>query len=202
MNRYSPYLNPGKFELFVGPMCSGKTREMMNRIDKINYMEDCPYLVIKPRLDTRDDEVVSRFGNFSFKCMRADEKKPGELLELVNEKHKVVAIDEIQFFSEEIVRSIEKLLLGNKNVLASGLDLDFRGLPFGNMGYLMAIADEIYKLSAICTYSGCSNPATRTQRLINGEPACYDSPVVLVEGEGEEEYLPRCIKHHVVPGKP
>jgi len=196
---YHPYFNPGKLEVFTGPMRSGKTREMINRIDITSYMESCPFLLLKPKIDTRDDEMKTRFGNLSFPCSFVDEKNPEEILGLIKDEHKLIAIDEVHFFSKKIIKIILKLLRENKNVLVSGLDLDFKGEVFGPMGGLIAMADEVYKQKAVCCYDGCDLPATRTQRIIDGKPAHYDSDIILVGHE--ENYEPRCLKHHIVPGK-
>ena len=105
-----------------------------------------------------------------------------------------MGVDEVQFFDVGIVEICEELARAGKRVICAGLDMDFRGEPFGPMPYLMARAEEVTKLSAICVISG--DPATRTQRLINGEPAAYDDPVVLVGAD--EVYEARSRKHHVV----
>ena len=194
----SPHFNPGKLEVFTGPMRSGKTRELLNRIDKLNYMNGHDFLLIKPELDTRNEEVETRFGNLSFPCQFVEEEDPKEILNIVGEKDKLIAIDEANFFSDNIIEVIEELLKRDKNVLISGLALNFRGEVFGPMGKILARADEVYKLTAVCCYKKCNEPATRTQRLVDGEPAPYDAPLILI-GDEEEGYEPRCLKHHIVP---
>jgi thymidine kinase len=87
-----------------------------------------------------------------------------------------------------------------KQVLVTGLDRDFRGIPFGPMPRLMALADQVTKLTAICMV--CGEPATRTQRLIDGAPAPADSPLIVIGGMGDETYEARCRLHHEVPGAP
>lgn len=87
------------------------------------------------------------------------------------------------------------------NVVVSGLDLDFRGEPFGSMPVLLSLADEVHKLNGVCDYEGCSNPATRTQRLVNGFPASYNAPIILV-GDAKEGYQCRCLQHHEVKDAP
>ncbi|MCA9460460.1 MAG: thymidine kinase, partial [Nanoarchaeota archaeon] len=166
-----PHINPGIFEIYCGPVKSGKTREILNRVDKIKYIEDCNFLFIKPKIDTRNDTVISRFGNISFECIFVDENYPKEILNIINEKVDILLIDEIQFFSKEIVNTIETLLKENIHVIASGLDTDFRGEPFGKMPELMTIATHIHKLTGICDYKGCSKPSLRSQRLVHGKPA-------------------------------
>ncbi len=195
---YSPHLNLGKLEVYTGPMRSGKTREMINRIDKITHISSCSFSLIKPKIDTRDEQVKTRFGEFSFPCFFVDENNPKELLDVVKKKDNLIAIDEAHFFSKEIVGVVRELLKKDKNVLISGLDLDFRGETFGAMGDLLSMADEVYKQKAVCVYKNCGRAATRTQRLVDGAPAHYDSSLILI-GDVEEGYEPRCIKHHFVP---
>jgi len=196
----SPHFNPGKLEVYTGPMRSGKTRELLNRVDKISYVNGYNVLLVKPKVDTRDQDVKTRFGSLSFPCKFIDEDKPEKILNLVKEKEKVIAIDETHFFSSKIIEVVEKLLDQDRNVLIAGLDLNFRGEVFGSMGELLARADEVNKLKAVCCYKNCDQPATRTQRLVNGEPAPYDAPLVLI-GDDKEGYEPRCLNHHKVPGK-
>ena len=192
------HFNPGKLEVFTGPMRSGKTRELLNRIDKLNYMNGHKFLLIKPELDTRSEQVETRFGNLSFPCEFVNEKNPEKILQIVKKEDKLIAIDEANFFSDKLVEVVEKLLKKNKNVLISGLALNFRGEVFGPMGKLLVRADEVYKLKAVCCYKNCNEPATRTQRLVNGKPAPYEAPLILI-GDEEEGYEPRCLKHHKVP---
>jgi thymidine kinase len=109
----------------------------------------------------------------------------------------VVAIDEVQFFGWEVTELCQKLADRGVRVIAAGLDMDFRSEPFGPMPVLMAQAETVEKLQAICVV--CGNPASRTQRLINGQPAAYDDPVILVGGS--ESYEARCRKCHQVPRK-
>src|SRR6056297_1642211 len=189
----SPHFNPGKLEIYTGPMRSGKTRELLNRVDKISYVNGYNVLLVKPKVDTRDQSIKTRIGNLSFPCNFIDEQKPKKILNIVKKNDKIIAIDETNFFSNKIVKVVEKLLEQNKNVLIAGLDLNFRG-------EVLARADEVNKLKAVCCYKDCDQPATRTQRLVNGKPAPYDAPLVLI-GDGEEGYEPRCLKHHRVPGK-
>jgi thymidine kinase len=101
----------------------------------------------------------------------------------------------VQFFDEHIVEVIQELANRGYCVIAAGLDQDFRGEPFGKMPELLAIAETVTKLQAVCAV--CGSPASRTQRLINGKPACYDDPIILVGAS--ESYEPRCRHHHEVP---
>lgn len=197
-------VKPGVLEAFCGPMKSGKTAELIARVNKINFMDGFDMVFIKPRIDKRDKTVKSRFGNTEYNCFFVDEDDPYKILNVVNRDHNLVAIDEIQFFNKGIEKVVEKLLSKNKNVIVAGLDLDFRGEPFGMMPYLLSVADEVIKLRAICSYPKCNASGSRTQRLINGKPANYKSPLILIEDydNKKETYEPRCVMHHKVPGKP
>ena len=109
----------------------------------------------------------------------------------------VVGIDEAQFFDSGIVEVIQRLEKDDKRVICAGLDTDFRGEPFGVMPTIMAIAEHVDKLQAICMV--CGEPASRTQRLVNGKPAFYDDPIIIVGAS--EMYEARCRLHHKVPRK-
>lgn len=184
----------GWLEVITGCMFSGKTEELVRRLRRAVIAKKAT-IAFKPGIDTRYDAmaVVSHSG-FSFNAVPID--NPVALLKRI-EDAEVVGIDEAQFFSPEIVDVVKELTRRGKRVIVAGLDLDFRGEPFGSMPILMALADEITKLHAICTV--CGNIATKTQRLIDGRPARYDDPVILVGGL--ESYEARCNIHHEVPGK-
>ena len=121
-----------------------------------------------------------------------------DIMKHVTEQTDVVAIDEVQFFDWHVVDLCNQLADGGKRVIMAGLDLDFRGEPFGPMPLLMAIAERVDKLHAICV--NCGAPATRTQRLVNGKPTRYDAPIIQVGGS--ESYEARCRHCHSVPGRP
>ena len=123
--------------------------------------------------------------------------KQKEILDYVTEDTEVVAIDEVQFFDEDIVEVAQHLADSGYRVILAGLDQDFRGEPFGPMPQLMCHAEQVTKLQAVC--SVCGSPASRTQRLIDDKPAGYEDPVILVGAS--ESYEPRCRHHHEVPGK-
>lgn len=188
-------------EIYYGAMKSGKTKALLDRIEQFQYLSGQKILVVKPKVDTRDDILKSRHSENGFSCMRVDGNNPLDILGNITDETSVVAIDEVQFFSNEIVSVIETLQRKNINVIAAGLNTDFRGEPFGPMGHLLALADESYSLAGVCDFKGCNRSATRTQRLIDGKPAHYDSPIVLIEGSGKETYETRCLHHHEVPGK-
>lgn len=188
------------FEIYYGAMKSGKTKMLLDRIEQLKYT-DHEILVVKPLVDTRDDVLKSRFSSQQFTCVRVDETNPCEILSYVRDETVLVAIDELQFFSSSIVSIIEELQRKNINIVGAGLGTNFRGETFGAMGDLLVLADEVFSLAGVCDVKGCNRPGTRTQRLIDGKPAPFDSPVVLIEGSGKETYETRCIHHHDVPGK-
>ncbi len=183
----------GRIEVVCGSMFSGKTEELIRRVRRAMIARQ-PVQVFKPRLDDRYgiDRVTSHTG-------QSVEAVPvvltSDILEQIQPDTKVVAIDEVQFFDVGIVQVVQKLADCQLRVICAGLDMDFRGEPFGCMPQLLSLAEEVLKLSAICTV--CGMPATRTQRLVNGEPAFYDDPVIMVGAQ--ESYEARCRKHHYVP---
>jgi len=192
----SDFIRPGVVEGFSGPMASGKSGELLKRVDPLRWTRGVQYIGFKPKTDTRKEN--SRSGEDFMNWIYVSE--PEEILMYVDKCHDLVAIDEIQFFSKEIVKVILDLQRDMKNVIFAGLDRDFAGRPFGFMRDLMFCSNELTKLYGIC--SVCGDKAYYTQRLINGKAACSDSPIVSVEGEdSKERYEPRCFKHHEVPRK-
>lgn len=191
-------INPGALEVICGPMFSGKTFELIHRVEKLKYLEGSKFAFFKPVRDTRTKNVRTRFNGLEAECYPV--KKAEEILEKIN-GYDLVGIDEAQFFQKDIVNVVEKLLKQDINVIVAGLDMDYRGIPFRVMSELLAIADHVEKLFATCFHPRCNRKATRTQRLVGGEPSHYNDPVIVVEGSGEEVYEARCIKHHLVPGK-
>lgn len=195
-------IREGYLEVFCGPMRCGKSRELISRLDRLKYMGGVTSLLVKPCLDTRDKKVKTRFGSLEISCKTIPETNPAQIFSLLDKDPFLVGIEEAQFFNNEIVFVIEGLLKQQRHVVVSGLDLDFRGESFGSMSEIMARANEVHKLTSICQYKHgnyfCNGEATRTQRLVNGKPADYKSPLILVG----DNYEPRCLKHHYVPGKP
>lgn len=183
----------GWIEIVVGPMYSGKSEELIRRIKRAKIAKQ-KVQVFKPIIDDRysKSDVVSHNGD---KAEAICVASSAEILSLVDADTDVIAIDEIQFFDMEIVDVCKKLADKNKRVVCAGLDMDFRGEPFGPVPKLLAMAEFVDKIQAICVV--CGNPATRTQRLINGKPANYTDPIVLVGAH--EAYEARCRKCHIVP---
>lgn len=182
----------GRLEVVCGSMFSGKTEELMRRLRRAEYAKQ-RVLTIKHHIDKRYNQVptciVSHEGRERFAFVVTDGVSGFEkILELAQSNVDVIGIDEVQFFSTPILDVIVQLVDQGKRVITAGLDLDFRGEPFGIMPTLLAIADDVTKLKAICVV--CGNDAHHTQRLINGRPATYDDPIILVGAS--EFYEARC----------
>lgn len=178
-------------------MFSGKTEELLRRIRRAEIARK-KVQIFKPAIDNRYglERVASHNG-----VAREDAVVVAcahEILERIEPDTAVVAIDEVQFFDDAIAYVADRLAGRGLRVIAAGLDQDFRGEPFGPISTLMALAEYVDKLQAICVV--CGAPASRTQRLIDGRPARYDDPVILVGGS--ESYEARCRNCHEVPGKP
>ena len=185
-------LNPklGKLEVICGSMFSGKSEELLYRLRRAEYSKK-KVVTIKHAFDNRRSYscIVSHNGERREAYPLGNcEDSLQALVTLVDASVDVVGIDEIQFFPEKAVPILRNMVSEGKRLIVAGLDLDFRGIPFGIVPSLMAFADEVVKLRAICTV--CGNEANFSQRLINGHAARFDDPIVLVGGE--ECYEPRC----------
>jgi thymidine kinase len=188
--------NGGWIEIVCGSMFSGKTEELIRRVRRARIARQ-KVQVFKPGLDDRyHAEQVSSHNGMRWEAVPVG--KAYEILDQLEPDTNVVAVDEAQFFDGEISSVCNELAERGLRVILAGLDMDFRGEPFGPMPLLMAEAEEVTKLQAICVT--CGAPASRTQRLIDGQPAAYDDPVILVGGS--ESYEARCRHCHQVPGKP
>ncbi|AUN23944.1 thymidine kinase [Clostridium botulinum] len=183
----------GWIEVVAGPMYSGKTEELIRRIKRAEIAKQ-KVQVFKPEIDNRysKQDVVSHAGD---KIQSVPVKSSKEILEKLLDDTDVIGIDEAQFFDDFLVEIVSKIANNNRRVICAGLDMDFKGEPFGPMPKLMAIAEFVDKIQAVCMV--CNNPATRTQRLINGKPAKKSDPVVLIGAQ--ESYEARCRKCHRVP---
>ncbi len=184
---------PGSVEVICGSMFSGKTDELIRRLRRATIARQ-HVQVFKPAIDIRYAvERVSSHAGSDFAAIPIE--KAVEIIERLDMQATVVAIDEAQFFDDEIIQVVEKLANQKIRVIVAGLDTDFRGEPFGPMPELMARAEHVDKLQAICMV--CGEPASRTQRLVNGSPARFHDPVVIVGAA--EMYEARCRTHHEVP---
>lgn len=182
----------GSVEVITGSMFCGKTDELIRRLRRATIARQ-KVQVFKPSIDNRYavEKVTSHAGT-EFEAKPIENAR--QILENLDKDATVVAIDEAQFFDNEIIPIVQQLADKGLRVIIAGLDTDFRGEPFGPMPVLLAIAERVDKLQAICMV--CGEPATRTQRLVNGQPAHYNDPVVIVGAA--EMYEARCRKHHVV----
>ncbi|MBP3045737.1 thymidine kinase [Bacillus subtilis subsp. subtilis] len=185
----------GWLELICGSMFSGKSEELIRRVKRATYAKQ-EVRVFKPVIDNRYSEAAVVSHNGTSMTSYAISSAAG-IWDHISESTDVVAVDEVQFFDQEIVEVLSSLADKGYRVIAAGLDMDFRGEPFGVVPNIMAIAESVTKLQAVC--SVCGSPASRTQRLIDGKPASYDDPVILVGAS--ESYEARCRHHHEVPGK-
>ena len=193
-----PYLQPngGWIEVICGSMFSGKTEELIRRVRRARIARQ-RVQVFKPKLDDRYsfNQVASHDGmHFEAEIIGS----AADILDLLRPDTTVAAIDEAQFLDWSVADIARALAERGLRVIITGLDLDFRGEPFGPMPLLMAEAEIVDKLHAICVV--CGAPASRTQRLINGDPANYSDPIILVGAR--EVYEARCRQCHVVPGRP
>lgn len=182
----------GWIEVICGSMFSGKTEELLRRLRRAQIARQ-QVQVFKHSIDRRYSETaIASHNGLEAKAIPVQDS--AELRALLDPAADVIAIDEVQFFDAEIATLCDELADQGKRVICAGLDMDFRGEPFGPMPPLLALAERIDKLQAICVV--CGGPASHTQRLIDGEPARYDDPVVLVGAN--EVYQARCRGCHVV----
>lgn len=182
----------GIIEMICGPMFAGKSEELLRRINRLIYAKK-KFLVFKPKIDNRysETEVVSH-NKKSYKAIAIE--KGSQILDYYKEGIDAVCIDEVQFFDDSIVEVCDYLANLGVRVICAGLDCDFKNDPFPISAKLIAKAEDVTKLTAICAV--CGREATKTQRLINGEPPSINDPVVLVGAS--EAYEPRCRRCHVV----
>ena len=182
----------GWIEVVCGSMFSGKTEELIRRVRRAQIARQ-KVQVFKPAIDTRyaEWEVASHNG---VRVEAVPVEGTAQLRALIEPDTTVVALDEVQFFNDDVVALCEELASQGIRVIVAGLDMDFRGEPFGPTPTLLARAERVDKLQAICVV--CGGLASRTQRLINGQPAAYDDPVILVGAS--EVYEARCRECHVV----
>lgn len=183
----------GWIEIICGSMFAGKTEELIRRINRVHYAKKS-IIVFKPAIDDRYD-VKAVVSHENKRVDSIPVKTSQEILEHLNTLPYAVAIDEVQFFDKGLIDIVERLANSGVRVILAGLDLDFRGEPFGIMPELLARAEYVTKLQSICQV--CGAPATRTQRIIDGRPADYDDPIILVSAS--EKYEPRCRHCHQVP---
>lgn len=182
-------------EVITGSMFSEKTTELIHRV-KTYEAEGKHVVTLKPIQDSRyaRHDVVSHDG-LTMRALAVD--GVDEIYEIVEEEAcDVLAIDEVQFFGWDLLEVVVELANRGVYVLVAGLDLDFRGRPFGIMPELMALADIVQKKHATCAV--CGRIASRSQRLLNGVPAKASDPIFLMDATEAIQYEPRCRFHHEV----
>ncbi|GAB6086209.1 thymidine kinase [Alkaliphilus crotonatoxidans] len=187
------YSQNGSIEIIVGPMYAGKSEELIRRINRAK-IADLKVLAFKPKIDKRysDNNITSHNGKQTPSIPVDNALEIEKIIE--QQDFDVLAIDEIQFFDEAILTLCQRVANAGKRVICSGLDMDFRGEPFQVVPQMMAIAEYVTKLTAVCMV--CKSPATRTQRLVNGKPAKYSDPIIMVGAK--DSYEARCRKCHEV----
>jgi len=183
----------GSVEVICGSMFCGKTEELIRRLRRARIAKQ-NVQVFKPVIDNRyNHKKVTSHSGLDVDAQPVESSE--DILAQMDTSTTVVGIDEVQFFDDGIVDVVEDLAEQGVRVIVTGLDMDFRGEPFGCMPDLMARAEKVEKLQAICMV--CGESASRTQRLVNGEPAHYEEPIVVVGAQ--EMYEARCRRHHQVP---
>lgn len=183
----------GHVEVICGSMFCGKTDELIRRLRRATIARQ-KVQVFKPAIDGRYNlEKVTSHAGSEFDATPL--ATSAEILGQLKPSTTVVAVDEAQFFDDGIIEVVEELANRGIRVLVAGLDMNFKGEPFACMPVLMARAERVDKLQAICMV--CGEAASRTQRLVNGMPARYDDPVIIVGAS--EMYEARCRLHHEVP---
>ena len=186
--------HPGWIEVISGVMFSGKSEELIRRVRR-GIIARRQVQVFKSHLDSRYAGLYSVTSHDGTEVEASPVDSAAEIFRLIRPGVQILAIDEAQFLDGEILSVATLLARRGVRVILAGTDTDFRGEPFGSMGDLMAVAEVVDKLQAICVV--CGDPACRNQRLIDGKPARYDSPTIMVGGR--ESYEARCRHCHQVP---
>ena len=185
----------GSIEVICGSMFSGKSEELIRRVRRVQIARKTVQ-IFKPVIDNRY-HIQYIYSHNGSKVKAVCLKNADDILNHLEEETDVIAIDEAQFFDNGIIDICQKLADNSKRVIVAGLDQDFRGQPFGPMPKLLSIAEYVDKLHAICMV--CGKPASRTQRLVNGQPADYNDPTIMIGAK--ESYEARCRQCHIVKNK-
>jgi thymidine kinase len=186
----------GFLEVICGPMFSGKSEELIRRLRRAQIGQQL-IISFNPGIDTRtpSNKIASHNGSA---LQAITLQSPQQIKDFVTDDINVIGIDEVQFFSPDLVDIVCQYVDAGKRVIVAGLNLDFKGVPFGTIPLLMAIADTVTKLSAICVI--CGDDAYLTQRIVNDEPAKFDDPIV--KPGAQEAYQARCRSCHLIDKKP
>ena len=182
-------------------MFAGKTEELLRLLRRAS-VGGRTVLLIRPQVDTRSAaEVAESRSGTSFACITVPSAR--QVLDaVITSPCEVVAIDEAHMFGQELTEVADELANEGYEVIVSGLETDFAGRPFPPLPDLLALANSVTKLTAICTFPGCGEPATRTQRFVNNQPAAVDDPLIVIGGTEDrrepDRYEARCRAHHRV----
>jgi thymidine kinase len=192
---------PGSLHVITGCMFSGKTDELLRLLRRAS-VGGRSVMLIRPSADTRSPaEVAESRSGARFESIAVATGRD-IIATVMAAPTEVVAIDEIEFFGLEVADVADRLATMGHEVIVSGLDTDFAGRPFGALPNLLSLADSVTKLTAVCVFPGCGEAATRTQRLVNNEPAAIDDPLIVVGGteaaRAPDRYEARCRTHHRV----
>lgn len=188
-------LTGGWIEVIAGVMFSGKSEELIRRVKRAVIAKK-RVQVFKSHLDDRYAGGIHAIGSHDGRTIEAVPVDSARQIALrLDPMAQVIAIDEVQFLDAGIVNVVSGLADRGRRVIMAGIDTDFRGEPFGPMPQLMAMSEVVDKLHAICVL--CGSPASRTQRLLAGKPAPYDSPTIMVGAA--DSYEARCRACHQVP---
>lgn len=178
----------GMLEVICGPMFSGKTEELIKRLKRAEFAQ-LKVIAFKHKIDNRMTiECINAHNGDKFKAIALDNPEDIRLFVGQETDIDIIAIDEVQFFPSTIISVLLELVDNKKRVIVSGLDLDFRGMPFGCISQLLTFADYVTKLKAVCVK--CGQDAHFTQRLIDDKIAKFDDPVIIVGAQ--EKYQSRC----------
>ncbi len=191
----------GSLHVITGCMFSGKTEELL-RLMRRASVGGRTSLLIRPSVDTRSEETIAESRSGATYACTSVAGASDILAAVAASPCEVVAIDEAEMFGDDLTAVVDRLAVEGYEVIVSGLDTDFAGRPFGAMPTLLALADSVAKLTAICTFPGCGADATRTQRLVNNQPAAIDDPLIVIGGTEDrrepDRYEARCRLHHRV----
>jgi len=186
--------NGGWIEVISGVMFSGKSEELIRRVRRA-ILARKTVQVFKSNLDDRYTGVGYISSHDGRQVESVPVRSANDLAQRIRPETEVIAIDEVQFLDDGVVPLVNALADDGRRVVIAGTDMDFRGVPFGPIGHLLAVAELVDKLQAICVR--CGDLATRNQRLIDGRPAPAEGPVIQVGGL--ESYEARCRRCHEVP---
>jgi thymidine kinase len=189
MSHDAPF-TPGFFEVYCGPMKSRKSLTLIHRVETLKYMSNTEFSFFKPDIDTREKTIHSRSSNVEYECILIPSKNPEKIFDYINGQ-KVVLLDEAQFFDKSIAKVVNTLMDNKINVVAAGLDLDYRREPFGSMPELLALATYVKKLHAICDEPNCNELGifTRRNQYIPGQVVIENMPNL---------YSVTCLGHHFI----